>query len=66
MKAKEKDFIVTCRMCKIDTVIPVTVEQLIKYQEGMKVQVAFPNLNADQRELIISCTCPNCWKKLFG
>lgn len=58
--------VVKCRMCKVDHIIPVTEEQLIKYQQGAKIQVAFPNLNADQRELIISRTCPSCWNKLFG
>jgi hypothetical protein len=30
------------------------------------VQNAFPYLNADERELLISQTCGACWKEMFG
>lgn len=60
------NLLVTCRLCKKEYEIPVTEEGYQKYLEGAKIQLAFPHLNLDQRELIISQTCPDCWKRLFG
>lgn len=34
-------------------------------ENGALVQDAFPELTADERELLISGTCGECWDKLF-
>ena len=34
-------------------------------QRGELIQEALPELSADQRELLISGTCPKCWDELF-
>ena len=32
---------------------------------GENIQIAFPDLTADQREILISGICPECWDKIF-
>ena len=57
---------VTCRICeKVRTIPNVSVEGLEKWNKGVNIQEALPDLNADQRELLISQTCPECWDKLW-
>jgi len=36
------------------------------WRQGELVQFAFPYLSKEQRELLISGTCGECWKTLFG
>jgi len=36
------------------------------WQGGELVQNAFPYLSADEREMLISGICPECWEKMFG
>lgn len=36
------------------------------WRRGRLAQIAFPELDADQREFIISGTTPAEWEKLFG
>lgn len=43
--------------------LAVTQEQLEAYEKGMLVQEAFPNLNADEREFILSGITPEEWSK---
>lgn len=45
--------------------LPVTEEQFSAYQGGMLVQNAFPNLNEDQREFIMTGMMPGEWDELF-
>ena len=33
---------------------------------GMPAQRAFPYLSADDREMLISGICPECWARTFG
>lgn len=61
-----KSIMVTCRDCKKDYTLPATDEQIIRYNNGAYVQTAFRHLNADQRELIVSGTCGECFDKMFG
>ena len=54
---------------KLNTMnIPVTpVQFLVWCQDGsIKVQNAFPELNAGQREFLISGTTPEEWTAAFG
>lgn len=47
--------------------IPVTEEQLAKYESGMVLaQVAFPDLTPDQREFIMTGVTPEDWDEAFG
>jgi hypothetical protein len=35
------------------------------WQAGEIIQVAFPDMSIDDREILISGTHPACWNKLF-
>ena len=62
-------------MIIVDTVCPfcgschcVKVEEIdyLDWQEGKNAQDAFPYLSADERELLISGICKECWDSTFG
>ena len=62
---------VVCQPCSVcgersvlDGIDPL--EHLLWRDFGKPVQDAFPNLDADQRELLISGTHAHCWERLFG
>lgn len=57
---------VKCPKCGKTYYLHVYPEDWKNYQEGMLVQDAFPYLSADERELLLSKICPDCWDKLFG
>ena len=46
--------------------IPVTHEQLEKWEEGELIQVAMPNLSADEREFIKTGVTKEEWDETFG
>lgn len=45
--------------------LPITEQQLLEYVQGTKVQIAFPNLTADQREFIFTGITAEEWAELF-
>ena len=55
-----------CPMCGRKHIFEVTTSDAVKWQQGMHVQNAFPYLNVDQREAIISGYCVPCWDKIMG
>ena len=55
-----------CICCHETGLITVDYAQYIKWQEGMLVQQAFPDLSASEREMLITGTHPKCWDKMFG
>jgi hypothetical protein len=46
--------------------IPVTQEQLDRWNNGMLIQNAMPNLGPDQREFIKTGIAPDEWARIFG
>ena len=58
--------IVQCRICNNEYDIPATESQIEEWESGAFIQDAMPDLPAWQRELLISATCDNCWKEMFG
>lgn len=54
-----------CQYCGKEIQINVTQEQIDKYQSGELIQRAFPNLTAEQREMLLTGTCGECWDKIF-
>lgn len=46
--------------------LPVTEEQLRRWQAGEVAQRAFPHLSADDREFIISGCTQEEWDEAFG
>ena len=46
--------------------IPVTQEQLDRWQKGALIQNAMPNISADDREFIMTGITPEEWEEAFG
>lgn len=60
------DVVKTCVFCgKVHTLI-VDRLRYEQWQTGSLIQVAFPDMSVDQREILISGTCPECWEKNMG
>jgi len=57
--------IFTCRSCGENHNLDVTESQLFQHKQGQLAQVAFSNLTADEREIIISRICGKCYDELF-
>lgn len=57
---------VECRMCGKTHYLKVEAQDFNDWNNGKLAQDAFPYLTLEKRELLISRTCPQCWKKLFG
>jgi hypothetical protein len=58
--------IVECNHCNKSFQLDVKPSDLIAWSQGKLIQEAFPYLDADQRELLISNTCKKCWSKMFS
>ena len=56
---------VPCRLCNEAKDLTVNIEGFIAWQGGELIQNALPELDADQRELLISGICPKCWEQMF-
>ena len=55
-----------CPICGDEHCFEVTEEQFKKYQSGEDyIQNIFPELSADEREMLITGICPSCWNKMF-
>ena len=59
---------VPCHICGEDKVLELHPEDVEEYLSPNRryVQDIFPYLNAEERELLISRTCPKCWEKMFA
>ena len=55
----------TCRTCGSQEAITVEAKDLAAWKNGTIIQEAMPYLDADQREMMISNTCSECWDELF-
>ncbi len=45
--------------------VPVTDEQIVRWKAGELIQRVMPELTPDQRELLISQTCGDCFDDMF-
>ena len=56
----------TCKLCGGSfPQFEVNEEAYKAWQGGRLIQNVMPALTADQREMLISGTCPRCWDNLF-
>lgn len=46
--------------------LPITLEQVTRWQGGELIQNAMPDLTPDQREFLITGITPKEWKETFG
>jgi len=65
---KECEIVTVCPICGEEHLIPANLEDFHTWDEddNALVQDVFPYLSADEREMLISGICPDCWDKLFG
>jgi hypothetical protein len=63
--ADKGQLLVKCVHCDRDFQLDVKASDIIAWSQGKFVQDAFPYLNADERELLISNTCKECWSNMF-
>jgi hypothetical protein len=65
---KEREFKVQveCRTCGDVTNLLINEADFTAWFSGeLLIQNAFPYLSADERELLISQTCGDCWDRMF-
>ena len=58
-----------CAICGSSNIVYVVEQDLMEYsfsRPRRHIQDIFPYLSNEERELFISRTCPECWKKMFG
>jgi len=55
-----------CQMCKQHGEVQVDERGWAMFQLGANILDAFPGLDADQRELLITGTHAHCWERMFG
>lgn len=55
-----------CPFCGKAHEIEVNEIDYLDWQDGELVQNAFPYLSADEREMLVSGICPDCWNGMFG
>ena len=58
--------IVGCIKCAEPQHIPVGQADLDAWQSGTNIQNAMPYLSADDREILISGICGECFDKIYG
>ena len=56
----------TCTVCGEYEMWSLDRQSVESWQGGEYIQNAFPDMSAQDRELLISGTHPACWSKLFG
>ena len=55
-----------CPFCDEYHEVLVSEANYAEWQGGELAQNAFPYLTADEREILISGICPDCWGRMFG
>lgn len=63
---KEVCIITACPFCGKGNEVWANEDDYWDWQDGELVQNAFPYLSADEREMLISGICPECWGKMWG
>lgn len=54
-----------CPLCGQQHAIEVSDMGLIAYNRGALIQDAFPDLTKEEREMLMTGICPECWIELF-
>lgn len=55
-----------CMQCGKTSTLTLDKKAFEAWQKTVHVQKAFPNMTAAEREILISGTHDECWKKMFG
>jgi hypothetical protein len=51
--------------CGKQFLIPVPESEHANWKDGMLIQDAMPSIGKDDRELLVSGTCPECWAAMM-
>lgn len=62
----KKTFTTVCPFCHHATYITVNLKDWEDWRNGKLIQDAFPYLTADEREMLKTGICPDCWEKIFN
>ena len=57
---------IECRNCRTNYQIVAPVAAIHAWLQGEYIKDALPMLSIDERELLISQTCNNCWEEMFS
>ena len=55
-----------CLHCNETSTLTVDADAYRSWKSGVLIQEAFPDMTADDRELLISGIHPACWDAMFG
>ena len=55
-----------CVICGERSYMTVNLDSYTKWTNGVYAQDAFPTMTADEREMLISGTHPQCFDEIFG
>jgi len=56
----------TCPICNKTTPVFVDEKDYFDWKDGALAQNVFWYLDANEREMLISGICPECWENMFG
>lgn len=56
----------TCVVCRQRGQVEVDFDGFCAWRDGAVLQDALPDLDADQRELLMTGTHAHCWETMFG
>jgi hypothetical protein len=54
-----------CMICGETAIVELDPQKVEKWRKGIHVQNVWPEMSADERELLISGTHSECWNKMF-
>ena len=54
-----------CVVCGVQSAFELPGTQVDRWKGGQFIQDAMPQLTADEREVIVSGTHPDCWDELW-
>jgi len=55
-----------CIHCGENGILELSNDGIAKYENGALIQEAFPDIDIQMREQIISGIHPKCWNEMFG
>jgi len=65
MKDLNKEVKCICPSCRQESIVKVNDKDYENWRNGELIQRSFPYLSPDERELLITGICPECWDKMF-
>ena len=55
-----------CIVCDLPSEVHLDAAKVARYEAGEHVQNVWPDMPANQREMLITGTHPACWDQLFS